>query len=435
MNNGLYIWEAKMFTKLGVWVVLAGTLAGSVGVAKADDIAELRKMMEQQYEQMRQMQTKLIELEAAQKQQGTAVQQLQDSGITMTMPQTLAWLEKVKFYGDFRYRYEYRDRDWKSGSSDRHRIRARVGLQYDINDEFMFDFRIATAEFFDDDDGDSVGGDYVSGNKTLGDYWASDNGWIDRAYVAYTPNWTNGVTALFGKMGNPFYKVGKNQLIWDGDLNPEGIALQYKRGNLFVNSMFGMVQENGSDSDKEMLGIQAGLVHAFENGNKLTYGAGYYDYLNVKGEEAIVDDAFAGNTSTIDDRYAYDYNLVEIFGEYSTKVRNLPVSVYGNYVMNTASGVEEDTGWLVGTKLGKAQDPGSWEFNYDYRDIEADAVFGAFTDSDFADGGTNARGHVFGLGYALAKNTNIAATYFVNDNLSEEQDGYERLQLDLKVKF
>ncbi|MFZ9011839.1 MAG: putative porin, partial [Anaerohalosphaeraceae bacterium] len=143
----------------------------------------------------------------------------------------------------------------------------------------------------------------------------------------------------------------------------------------------------------------------------------------------------AGNTSTIDNRYAYDYNLVEIFGDYTTKVRNMPVSVYGNYVMNTASGVEEDTGWLVGTKLGKAKDPGSWEFNYNYRDIEADAVFGAFTDSDFGDGGTNARGHVFGVGYALAKNTTLSATYFANENLSEERDGYDRLQLDLKVKF
>jgi hypothetical protein len=425
-----------MFRKLGVWVVLAGTLAGSVGVAKADDIAELRKMMEQQYEQMRQMQSKLIELEAAQKQQGTAVQKLEESGVTMTMPETLAWLEKVKFYGDFRYRYEYRDRDWKSGSSDRHRIRARVGMQYDINDEFMFDFRVATAEFFDDDDGDTVGGDYASGNKSLGDYWASDNAWIDRAYVAYNPNWADAVTMLFGKMSNPFYKVGKNQLIWDGDLNPEGIALQYERGNLFVNGMFGLIQENGSDSDKQMLGIQGGLVHAFENDRKITYGAGYFDYMNVKGEEAIVDDAFAGNTSTDGTTYDFDYNMVQIFGEYATKAGDLPVSVYGNYVVNVASGVTKDTGWLIGTTLGKAKDPGSWEFSYNYRDIEADAVFGAFTDSDFADGGTNARGHVLGLGYALAKNTTVAATYFINENLDEKpDDGYDRLQLDLKVKF
>ncbi|MHC4999913.1 MAG: putative porin [Planctomycetota bacterium] len=425
-----------MLRKLTMWFVIAGFLAGSVGVARADDIAELRKMMEQQYEQMRQMQDKLIELEAAQKQQGTAVQKLEESGGTMTLPETLAWLEDIKFYGDFRYRYEYRDRG--GTGSDRHRIRARVGLKYKINDEFNFDFRIATSEFFedDDDDGRTIGGDYVSGNKSLGDYWASSkNLWVDRAYVAYNPNWADGVTALFGKMGNPFFKAGKNQLIWDGDLNPEGIALQYKTGDLFVNGMFGMVQENGSSSDKEMLGIQAGLAHAFNEDSKLIYGAGYYDYMNVKGEEAIVDAAFAGNTSTVDDTYAFDYNMVEIFGEYGTEVGELPVSVYGNYVLNTASGVDEDTGWLVGTKLGKAKKPGSWEFNYNYRDIEADAVFGAFTDSDFADGGTDARGHVLGVGYALAKNTTLAATYFKNDALDKEDDDYDRLQLDLKVKF
>ncbi|MHC5089717.1 MAG: putative porin [Planctomycetota bacterium] len=432
-----------MLRKMTMWVVIAGFWAVLTSTARADDIAELRKMMEQQYEQMRQMQDKLIELEAAQKQQGTAMKEIKSSGGTFELPENLAWLEDIKFYGDFRYRYEYRDRDWKSGSTDRHRVRARVGLKYDINDEFMFDFRIATAEFFDDD-GDTIGGDYVSGNKTLGDYWASKNLWVDRAYVAYNPNWADGITALFGKMGNPFYKAGKNQLIWDGDLNPEGIALQYKTGNLFVNSMFGMVQENGSDSDKQMLGVQAGLVHAFENGSKLTYGAGYFDYLNVQGEEAIVDGAFGGNTfndngtpgDESDDFYEYDYNMVEIFGEYATKVGELPVSVYGNYVLNTASGVEEDTGWLVGTKLGKAKNPGSWEFSYNYRDIEADAVFGVFTDSDFADGGTNAKGHVLGVGYALAKNTTLAATYFMNDALDEKpDDGYDRLQLDLKVKF
>ncbi|MHC5165714.1 MAG: putative porin, partial [Planctomycetota bacterium] len=245
-----------MLRKMTMWVVIAGFWAVLTSTARADDIAELRKMMEQQYEQMRQMQDKLIELEAAQKQQGTAMKEIKSSGGTFELPENLAWLEDIKFYGDFRYRYEYRDRDWKSGSTDRHRVRARVGLKYDIND-------IATAEFFDDD-GDTIGGDYVSGNKTLGDYWASKNLWVDRAYVAYNPNWADGITALFGKMGNPFYKAGKNQLIWDGDLNPEGIALQYKTGNLFVNSMFGMVQENGSDSDKQMLGVQAGLVHAFE---------------------------------------------------------------------------------------------------------------------------------------------------------------------------
>ncbi|MHC4386699.1 MAG: hypothetical protein ACYSUG_06880, partial [Planctomycetota bacterium] len=68
-----------MFRKQVMWVIAVGIFAGFVGVTKADDVAELRKQMEQQYEQMRQMQNKLIELEAAQKQQGMAVKKLEET--------------------------------------------------------------------------------------------------------------------------------------------------------------------------------------------------------------------------------------------------------------------------------------------------------------------------------------------------------------------
>jgi hypothetical protein len=418
-----------------MWIVIAGFWAGLTGTAGADDVTELRKQMEQQYEQMRQMQNKLIELEAAQKQQGVAVKKLEET--EFALPENLAWVEKIQPYGDFRFRYEYRDSDWKSGSDDRFRIRARVGAKIQINEEFMFDFRVATAQFFDDEDeGRTVGGDFRSGNKTLGDYWVSDNAWIDRAYLIWTPNWAENWTFKFGKMGNPFYKVGKNQLIWDGDVNPEGVAFQYKKDKLFVNGMFGQVEENGSSADKRMLGIQGGLVHAFESGNKLTYGASYFDYSNVEGEEPIIDGLFAGNTTFDGETYAFDYNLLEGFAQYDTKLGDMPVSVYGNYVVNTASGVEEDTGWLIGTTLNKAKKPGSWQFGYTYRDLEADAVFGAFTDSDFArDGVTNSRGHTFNYTYALAKNTAISATYFHDENLNHDKSDNKRLQIDLKVKF
>ncbi|MHC5083436.1 MAG: putative porin, partial [Planctomycetota bacterium] len=165
------------------------------------------------------MQTRLIELEKSQAAQGTQIQSIEENGTTMQIPETLAWVEKVSIYGDFRFRYEYRDRDWKADSdSDRFRIRARVGLKARINEEFLFDVRFATSEFFEDD-GDTVGGDYVSGNKSLGDYWASKNAWIDRAYVAYTPNWNEELKILAGKTYNPFYLVGKSDLIWDHDLN------------------------------------------------------------------------------------------------------------------------------------------------------------------------------------------------------------------------
>ena len=121
-----------MFQKAWRCILTGVILNGMASSVRADEIAELRRQMEQQYEQMRQMQNKLIELEAAQKQQKAAVQKREGTSGPKTLPETLAWLEKIKFYGDFRYRYEYRDRDWKGGSTDRHRIRARVGFKYDM---------------------------------------------------------------------------------------------------------------------------------------------------------------------------------------------------------------------------------------------------------------------------------------------------------------
>ncbi|MHC4927436.1 MAG: putative porin [Planctomycetota bacterium] len=431
-----------MFKNVVVSLLALGFFAGPAGTAQADEIAELRELMEQQYEQMRQVQNRLIALEKSQVEQGQTIEKIEKEGFTI--PETMSWIEKVTLYGDFRYRYEYRDRAWKSDNkSDRHRIRARVGLKAKINEEWTFDFRVATSEFLEDEDGDVSGGDFVSGNKSLGDYWASKNLWIDRAYASYKPKWMEGATFKAGKMGNPFYRAGKTDLIWDGDLNPEGIAFQYETAmgdadTLFINTFGGTIQENGSSSDKRMVGGQIGLAHSFED-SKLTAGAGYFDYSNVKDSAPIAFANFAGNTSydlSGTDVYRYDYNLVELFGEYATSLGEMPVSVYGDYVVNTASGVSEDTGWIIGTTLNKAKAPGTWQVSYDYRDLEADAVFGAFTDSDFADGGTNARGHKFNFTYVLAKNTALAATYFKNENLAEQpNEDYDRLQLDLKVKF
>lgn len=99
-----------------------------------------------------------------------------------------------------------------------------------------------------------------------------------------------------------------------------------------------------------------------------------------------------------------------------------------------AASTSEDQGWLIGCKLNKAKKPGSWEFSYDYRDLEKDAVIGIFSDSDFIGGGTNGKGHRFGITYQLAKNLQAALTYFLNER-GDNGDDYRRLQADLKFKF
>jgi hypothetical protein len=409
-------------------------LSLAAGSAWADEITEMRQ-------QMVEMQAKLIKLEQAQTTQDQKIAAIKPG--EFTIPETLKWVEKLKFYGDFRYRYENVSRESSGTEADavnRNRIRVRLGLTAKVNDETTFDMRIATGK----------SDDPTSTNQNMGDSWTYKGIWLDRAYMTWKPGSVEGLSVLLGKLGNPFVTVGKNQLIWDGDLSMEGIAAQYNlklsdATSLFANAGGFYVRLDDDDTDSlSMFGAQGGLTHQFNEDNKLTAGLGYFDYGNLVGKNTLVATSTAsksyakGNSIGTDYKYLYDYNLFEGFAEYGTKIAGLPVSIYGDYVTNTASQVKEGTGWLMGTTLNKCKAPGSWEFSYDYRDLEKDAVVGTFSDSDFIGGGTNGKGHRFGVTYQLAKNTQAGVSYFMNDKYNtttKDYDNYNRLQMDVMVKF
>ena len=178
--------------------------------------------------------------------------------------------------------------------------------------------------------------------------------------------------------------------------------LNWAAGGFWVN-------EESSGGDTSLWGIQGYLKHQIDKPTYVLGGASLFCYGNIQGEESLADewndaaDDFFGNTAAPGDVYAIDYDLFELFAEFGTEIAKLPVAVFGDYVQNTVAD-DEDTGWLVGGTVNKAKDPGSWQFEYDYRDIELDAVVGQFSDSDFIGGGTGGKGHRFAFGYMLAKN-------------------------------
>lgn len=418
----------------------------AVGGAKGDELDDLKHQMAQQSQKLQEMQQKLETLEAQQTQQAQQSLTLQETVIkaienpqTVTLPENLKWMEKIKINGDFRYRYEMIDEEG-SDNRNRNRIRARLGLTAKINDDFDTGFRLATSENWGEDDA----GDPVSTNQTLDDAFSKKSFWLDLAYFHWHPKSIGGLNVYAGKMENPFYRAGGNQLIFDSDLTPEGIALQYagdwaEQANWFVNAGGFYVDEVKSGADTSLWGAQGGLKHTFEDKSYILGGASLYCFGNIQGHEAFMtdngSDKFFGNSNTGNGGfYTKDYDLTELFGEYGFNLGQTPTAVYANYVQNGVADSSEDTGWLVGGKYGKCKDPGSWELSYDYRDLEADAVVGAFSDSDFIGGGTNGKGHRFGYTYQLAKNLQGVLTYFLNDKGDDGHD-YNRLQADLVFKF
>lgn len=416
----------KAFIRLYLGIVLlTGTAAGA---EEQSQIAELKRVVEKQNRQIERLMGRIDALEAKLAEQEEHTEEIAET----RRPEAASWLERIKLHGDLRYRYERIEAEGKD-DRNRHRIRARVGLDAKVTDTLDVGFQIATGS-----------DDPVSTNQTLDGGFSSKDVWIDLAYFRWHPESIPGLHVIGGKMKNPFYRPGKTELVWDGDLRPEGVAAKYSKTlanwDFFTNLGGFWVEERGAGGDTGLFGAQAGVKYAFpflDDKGYILIGGSYYDYGNAKGKSPFYDptDPF-GNSVDASGNYLFDYNLVESFAEFGFKVHDIPISLFGNCVINTASAVREDTGWLVGLTVGKCKAPNSWAFRYNYRDLEADAVVGAFTDSDFIGGGTNGRGHEFGFDYQIAKNWRVGVSYFYNEREpSAGEKDYQRLQLDLVFKF
>ena len=441
----------RRITGLGKWLFIAMAFGLFVSPASAQTSQDTDARVERLEAAVRALQAELTAMKAARatekaraaEQVAPAVDQAQlehlinqrfdeRKGEFAELPD---WIKHIKWSGDFRYRHEYIDEDSRDKTRNRHRIRVRLGLEAKLDEEWDVGFRLATGS------SDSP----TSTNQTIGDNPASafskKNIWLDLGYADYHPEWLPGSNLIMGKMKNPFYRVGKSQLIWDSDVNPEGIAAKYKT-NLsdslaaYINGGGFWVREEAGNGDIGVWGIQGYLKNIFEDKTYLLGGVSYYDYAHLQGtDEDDIGISLAGNTPLAGtDRWASDFDVLEGFAEYGFKINQLPVSIFGNYINNLSASTSEDSGWLAGFTLNKAKKPGSWQFSYDYRDLEADATVGGFTDSDFVDGGTNGKGSRYSVKYQWTKNIQSAITYF-DDVKGDDDDGFDRVQLDMIFKF
>jgi Putative porin len=335
--------------------------------------------------------------------------------------------DHLKFFGDLRYRHDLVDQEGKDQRT-RHRIRARIGLGAQLGESIDLGFQLATGS-----------DNPISTNQTLGDGFSSKNIVFDLAYFDWHPTSVEGFHLVGGKMKNPFYMVGKTEMIWDSDLRLEGLATKIakKNGNVEVFATMGnfWVDENKSGEDPMLWAIQGGLKFLLgENGTHLLTGLSYFDYSNAQGKATFYDptDGF-GNTMDADGNYETDFNELEIFAELVFKINKTPVSLFVDWVENTSAD-HDKKGWLAGYSIGKCKAPGSSALHYNYRKVEKNSLIGAFTDSDFGVGGTNSKGHEIGFDCQIGKRETVGVTYFYNKTVDLGSDCH-KLLLDLNFKF
>ena len=156
---------------------------------------------------------------------------------------------EIELYGDARLRYQYNGGETKStgpvaepgagiaGTNDwqareRERYRLRLGLRGTLLDDWFFGVRLETSNnarstnvtFGDDTASSTAGGGGPFGKN-------SDVVYVGQAYAGYK-GWP-GFTFTAGRMANPLLST---RMVWDPDINPEGLAEQWKHTFVFGES-------------------------------------------------------------------------------------------------------------------------------------------------------------------------------------------------------
>ncbi|HMB60485.1 MAG TPA: putative porin [Xanthomonadales bacterium] len=336
----------------------------------------------------------------------------------------VSWAERIRWSGDFRYRYETVTQD-NNPDRDRNRIRARAHLQADISDTMKVGIGLASGS-----------DDPVSTNQTLGGGGSSKPLSLDLAYFQWTG--LNNTKVVGGKFKNDLYRPGDNGLLWDSDWRPEGTSVYYDNGTLFAVGLGTWVESDSNKSTQEFAyGLQGGVNLDLGESVLLTLGIGYF-HIDSAGKSSFYGDGdFFGNSfDPVTETYLYNYYEIEGFAQLGFSLLDRPVMVFVDYVNNTEVD-ENNVGYAFGFQYGIAKKKGTWEFAYTYEKLEADAVFGLLTDSDFGNGGTNAKGSVFKGAYAFHDNWNFSTSYFLNkiDIDTPNPSDSNRWQLDLNFKF
>jgi hypothetical protein len=332
------------------------------------------------------------------------------------------WTERLSFKGDLRLRYEGIDEQGEEGR-ERGRYRARLGVSADVLDNVKVVMQLA-----------SGADNPVSRNVTFDGGFDVDDIGFDLAYVEWTAN--DRLTIFGGKMKNPLFRAGGIPLLWDSDLNPEGLALAYRHGAFFGTLANFAVEERSSSSDSLLTAVQAGGDFTLGDNARLKAGAGYFGYSNTIGNEPFWDGLPHGNSVDIDGNYLYEYKVTEAFAQLDTKLGSLPLTVAAQWARNGEVD-EEDTAWAIGARIGAAGAPGSWDAGWAYMNVEADALVSTFNDSDFAGGQTDGSGHILQVRYALSESITLAGTFFRNeiDRFAGNEHDYNRYQLDVQFSF
>jgi len=343
----------------------------------------------------------------------------------------------LKFFGDFRLRYENTTNLEPGSLDDRNRevVRFRAGVAKKVNGLLSFGARLATGS----------SGDPNTADITLGSFVDDLEVSLDRVYLELRHE---DIFLTGGKFANPFLKT---DLVWDGDVNPQGVAASYTfsgSGQIIpkLTGMYSVVDENARTliPDSWMWGGQTEFsVHPSPD-LSFTLAGAFYDYKirnlsNADAGDTRSNNIISDSTGTAT-AYISDFDLLDAIAivEYRGLGERYPIRFVGNYVKNLGAEVNEDQGFMVDLFVGRTSKKNDLRFQYGYSQSETDAVLAAFS-NDNTTIATNYMQHTLAIDYVPLGNTTLNLTWYLYKDKSALGPGankfLSRLRVNTMVRF
>ncbi len=390
------------------------------------------------------------------------------------------------FSGDLRVRYAPifgggRSDQPAPASQQRNRFRLRLNATSRFSEEIGGGLRLASGEV----------GDPISTNQNITGFFTRKPITIDRAYLSYTPNWLKPLNITAGKWG---YTWLRTQMMWDDDLNPEGLSESVTfRWDDSVLRRFTAVAfqlpffEVKQGKDSALFGWQVQTEWNLGSRARLGANVAYYGYHNpgsiaanhnggVASFSGGADTGFGGNfgfsggsvtnaTGTIDGvrTFASEFGIVDVITrlDIDTGAEKWPLMFLADFAHNTgvcenldqftAAGVAppdcnpgDGQAYWTEVQFGRTSNAGDARFGYTFLHIERDALVSVFNYSDLRQP-THMVGHRLEAQYKVNGKTTFGLTTLIGRKLggvgtdtsgeSVSERYLKRMQLDFVYQF
>ncbi len=334
---------------------------------------------------------------------------------------------RVRFNGDFRLRYEYTTTGNGSLSLGREVVRFRAGITYPVRDDITVRARLATG---DPDDPNSTD---VTLSSWLNDLAVS----LEVASVEITRRrWA----AYGGKFFNPLQYT---ELVWDGDVNPQGVAGKVMLGDAAkvtgtLTGLYFIVDQQANNLSSDMAGGQLTVAVPAGTRWKVSGSAAYYDYrIRSLTATSVTGDIRGNRLVPGGGAYLSDFDLLDLLValDYSGLGERYPLRLVGDYVHNSGAS-DQNTGYGVDAYVGRSARQGDIRYRYGYGMTETDAVLAAFS-HDNTTLGTNYETHTLAVDAVPIASFFLNATlYYYRPHISTPTRTYQkRLRLNAMVTF